>query len=246
MKLITKFKALVFLGLLITISCSEDDNNIPNPTVGSGIKIMPLGDSRIEGARPEFESYRYELWKNLVTNNWEFDFTGPLKDDASYPQFMNMSFDNDHAGVGGFTTRDIINNIQEALTSGTPDVVLIGIGGNDLTGGSTVSNAITNINQIIDILQGSNNNITIFLEQIAPGRSDFMTPEFTALFNEFNSSITGVGDQQTTTTSKVIVVDMATGWKDTYMADEVHYNVEGAKVVADRYYNAITQFIEKQ
>ena len=34
-------------------------------------KILPLGASRVEGARPDFESYRYELWKLLEEGGWE-------------------------------------------------------------------------------------------------------------------------------------------------------------------------------
>ena len=37
---------------------------------------MSLGSSRVEGERPNFESYRYELWKKLIDNNFTFDFIG--------------------------------------------------------------------------------------------------------------------------------------------------------------------------
>ncbi|GAA4274234.1 GDSL-type esterase/lipase family protein [Aquimarina gracilis] len=246
MRVITKFKLVLCIGLLSILSCSSDDTTTPPPSSGNDLKILTLGDSRVQGARPEFESYRYELWKNLVTNEWKFDFIGPLIDEASYPEFMSMSFDKDHAGVGGFTTQDVLENITAALSTGTPDVVLLGIGGNDLLGNASVSNTITNINQIIDLLQSNNSNVTIFLEQIAPGRSNIMTTEVTTTFNEFNSSIANVGTQQTDATSRVIVVNMSTDWTDDYMADDVHYNEAGAKVVADRYYEAISQHIEKQ
>ncbi len=247
MRIIKKFKLLLSIGLLSILSCSSDDTPTTPPTSGGdGLKILTLGDSRVQGARPQYESYRYELWKNLVTNSWKFDFIGPLADQTSYPEFMNMNFDNDHAGVSGFTTQDVLENITGALSTGTPDVVLLGIGGNDLLGNASVSNTIANINQIIDLLQSNNSNVTIFLEQIAPGRSNIMTTEVTTIFSEFNSSIANVGTQQTNTTSKVIVVNMSTDWTDTYMADNVHYNESGAKVVADRYYDAISQHVEKQ
>lgn len=204
--------------------------------------ILPLGDSRVEGFRPEYESYRYELWKNLVDNNWNFDFIGPFMDDATYPTFMGQSFDTDHAGVGGFTTEDVLMNLPETLdNTPTASLVLLGIGGNDLLEGSSVSQAIQNINDIIDLLQADNNMVTIFLEQIAPARSDLMTPQFTALHNQFNNQIANIPNQQTTASSKVIVVDMTPNWSDTYMADDVHYNEQGAKVVADHYFAALEQ-----
>ena len=51
---------LLFSGSLT--SCGDDDDGVANkPPSASLNKIMPLGASRVEGARPEYESYRYEL-----------------------------------------------------------------------------------------------------------------------------------------------------------------------------------------
>ncbi|MEM9487524.1 MAG: GDSL-type esterase/lipase family protein [Myxococcota bacterium] len=242
---------LLTLTLVLSVllgACGDDggDDSIDPADAGgsvdpnfTGLTILPTGDSRVEGARPNFESYRYELWKLLVANEWDFDLVGPLTDEASYPEFMGAAFDTDHAGVGGFTTTDILDSIDEF---GSPDVMLLGIGGNDLLGGVTPTQAITNIEQIIDTMQGRNSAITIFLEQIAPGRSDFMTPESIALFNEFNSSVANLaagGD------ARVIIVDMTPDWTDEYMADEVHYSEAGAKVVAERYYAAMDAALDR-
>ena len=57
------------------------------------------------------------------------------------------------------------------------------IGDNDLLGdGRSPQATLENINEIIDALQMKNDSVVIFLEQIAPGRSDIMTSEFTSLF----------------------------------------------------------------
>ena len=240
--------SLIIFSLLLTFSllcCHTDDDSSPPSIRNEGIKVLALGDSRVEGSRPDFESYRYEFWKNMTADNWLFDFIGPLKDLASYPQFMNSDFDFDHAGVGGFTTKDVLDNLSTTISTDTPDVVLLGIGGNDLLENVTVSVAIANINQIIDRLQAENNKITIFLEQIALGRSDIMIPQNITLFNSFNEAIILVGVEQTTADSKIVIVDMAINWSDTYMADDVHYNESGAKEVADRYFLAFTEYITR-
>ena len=80
------------------------------------------------------------------------------------------------------------------------------------------------------------------MEQIAPARSDFMTPTLTQTLDQFNAQIITVAQSQTTPTSKIIVVNMAEDWSDTYMSDFVHYNEAGAKVVADRYFAALKAF----
>jgi hypothetical protein len=55
----------------------------------------------VEGDRPNYESFRYELWKELIENNWTFGFTGTQLDAASYPLFDNLLFDKYHEGRGG-------------------------------------------------------------------------------------------------------------------------------------------------
>ena len=44
-------------------------------------------DSDEEG----YESYRYELWKECVQNNFQIDFIGQQYDDGAYPNFMGVS-----------------------------------------------------------------------------------------------------------------------------------------------------------
>ena len=69
------------ISLMMFNACDKDyDSTTPIPQSTSINKILPLGASRVEGARPEFESFRYELWKDLKENDWTFDFIGTQKD----------------------------------------------------------------------------------------------------------------------------------------------------------------------
>ena len=249
------FPLVIILALLFASSCKEGgeygtlmssntDNNgggdNANTTFPVGGTILPLGDSRVEGAHPTYESYRYELWRNLVDRNWSFDFVGSRTEEGEYPSYNGLDFDTDHEGTGGATTEDIIATLQNILTTeNAPDVVLLGIGGNDLLGGSTATTTINHLNTIIDMLQENNPEVTIFLEQIAPSTSSTMTPERTQLITEYNTRVVETGLQQTNSTSSIITVDMYANWTDNYMADEVHYNEAGAKEVADRYMAAL-------
>lgn len=164
-----KFNTLILL-LLITgfaWSCSKDDDEItitPNNS-SSQFQLMPLGDSRVEGDRPEFESYRYELWKNLLANNWDFDLIGNLKDPASYPTFQGANFDPDHEGIGGDRTDQVLERTRELVAQNSVgNVILLGIGGNDLLEEIEPSTALNNIRTTIDVLQMHNENAMIFLE----------------------------------------------------------------------------------
>ena len=244
-----KFKVnILVFGILfiITNACKKDDESTPKQENISKNKILPLGASRVEGARPQYESFRYELWKDLKENSFEFDLIGTQTDDASYPVFESNSFDNDHEGRGGWTSGEILNELGDWLNqTGPADIVLLSSpGGNDALQGLPYSQAVSNINSIIDILQADNPNVTIIIEQMAPGRSDIMTPELTDFFEQMQLEVVNISTNKTTTSSKVISVDMFTGFNDNLLADDVHYNGAGAEFIANRYFNILKDILE--
>ncbi|MEL6124645.1 MAG: hypothetical protein AAFR14_13100 [Bacteroidota bacterium] len=110
----------------------------------------------------------------------------------------------------------------------------------------TIDEALANVNRIIDILQERNPNVTILIEELAPGMSRIMTPTLSALFERMQVEIPALTNQQTTATSRIIAVDMHTGFSDALLADDVHYNVAGAKFIAERYYEALQDVLITQ
>lgn len=245
-----KFKLiLLVLGISLVIfnACDKDDNINPKPQSNSINKIFPLGASRVEGARPEYESFRFELWKDLIDGGWTFDYIGTQSDNASYPPFDNETFDIDHEGRGGWTSGQILDGLNGWLTeAGTPDIVLFSSpAGNDALEGLPYEDAVENINNIIDIIQAKNPNVTIIIEQMAPGRSDIMTSELTSFFDQIQQEVLTIASNQSTSTSQVIAVDMFTSFNDSLLADDVHYNEAGAEFIADRYYNVLENILEE-
>ena len=189
-----------------------------------------------------YESYRYELWKICISNNYNIDFVGMQYDDGNYPDFNGFSFDRDHEGIGGIETEGVLDNIDEVLQQVNDfNIVLLCIGGNDLLNGiDDPQTAIDNIHLIIDAIQNAHPDVTIFIEKIAPGNNEIMTPEFQLKLDEFNQLIAALAPIQTNANSDVIVVDMYTGFTENLLADDVHYNQEGALFIAERYFNAIS------
>ena len=236
---------MVIVGLIFfSKACSKDDDSVSGnmtiPPSTSANKILPLGASRVAGARPEYESYRYELWKLLVDSGYEFDFIGTETDNASYPDFNGLSFDRDHEGRGGITSSGILAELDIWLTDlGTvPDIVLFSSpGGND--GIDQYQQSLSNINAIIDLLQQRNPNVTIYLELPAPPMSSEQSPEFLAFYQQALLDIALIAEQQTNTASNVLTVDMATGFTDNFLADDVHYNTQGAVFIAQQYFEAL-------
>lgn len=245
MKLI--IRNLTFLIALLTFSaCSTDEETPPKLQSTSINKILNLGASRVEGARPEYESYRYELWKDLKANDWTFDFIGTQTDNASYPEFNSERFDKDHEGRGGWTSGEILANLDQWLSeTGAPDIVIFSSpGGNDALNGLSYTKAVSNINAIINLLQANNENITILIEQMAPGHSTIMTPELTTFFNQMQAEILNIASNKSTPSSQIVAIDMFTGFNDSYLSDDVHYNSAGAEFIAERYYNVLENLLD--
>ena len=194
-----------------------------------------------------YESYRYELWKKCIQNNYQIDFVGQQYDDGTYPNFMGASFDRDHEGIGGIESEGVLNNIEEVmLQSNQLDVVLMCIGGNDLLGGDDPQTVIDNIGLIIEEIQNRFPNIIIFLEQIAPGNNEIMTNDFTQKLSEFNDLIYNTASTYSNQNSSVIAVDMSTNFTEDLLADDVHYNQDGAVFIAEQYYSSISTVFNSQ
>jgi hypothetical protein len=242
----TKRVFIIGLSFLLLNACKKNDNTSSKPQSKSINKILPLGASRIQGSRPDFESYRYELWKDLIENNWTFDFIGTQTDKSSYPTFNNMDFDLDHEGRSAWTSGQILNGLDDWLSqTGPPDFVLFSSpGGNDILYGLDYNQTVLNINAIIDILQLNNPNVTIMIEQPALGRSDFMTTEYTISFKQLQQDVLTIAINQTTANSQIIAIDMFTGFTDSLLADEIHYNESGAKFIAARYYTELENVLK--
>ena len=96
---------LVIFCTCLLLGCQSDEldqgNASDEDTIDIPNKIMPLGASRVQGFSPWFESYRYELWKDLIDGGWEFDYIGTETETGSYPNYEGLAFDPDHQGHGG-------------------------------------------------------------------------------------------------------------------------------------------------
>lgn len=235
----------ILISLILNSCSSRNDNTLDLNNYAH--KIMPLGASRVEGRRPEYDSFRYELWKKLKEEDFKFDFIGTQTDSAFYPSFNNSNFDINHEGQSGWTSKQILDNISLKINqTALPDIVLFSSpGGNDAILNLPYNNTTANINGIIDTLQKKNPNILIIIEQLAPLKTDFMSQQYITYFKRLQQDVLVIANNKTTTNSKVIGVDMFSSFKDSYLADGVHYNNDGAKFIANKYYGILKHYLNK-
>jgi lysophospholipase L1-like esterase len=224
----------------VCISCEKN-----NQSKTASNKILPLGASRVQGDPPNYHSYRYKLWKKLVENGWSVDFVGSQIDPKSYALVDNEEFDPNHEGHIGYTSGQILEELDDWMaTVDTPNIVLFSSpGGNDALDFLPYEDAVDNIVAIVQKLQVYNPNVTVVIEEMAPGNAIAMLvlgDYFTRIQNDMDSLVNYLN----TPTSNVVSIDMATGFDDDLLADPVHYNQQGASFISARYYDLIITLMQ--
>jgi lysophospholipase L1-like esterase len=129
-------------------------------------------------------------------------------------------------------------------TVDTPNIVLFSSpGGNDALDFLPYEDAVDNIVAIVQKLQVYNPNVTVVIEEMAPGNAIAMLvlgDYFTRIQNDMDSLVNYLN----TPTSNVVSIDMATGFDDDLLADPVHYNQQGASFISARYYDLLITLMQ--
>jgi hypothetical protein len=199
-------------------------------SAGEPLRIMPLGDSITE-ARGGSASYRYWLQKHLQGARIRFDFVGSRHGVyGGAPRFAD--FDQDHEGHWGWTTGQVLEQIDTWAASARPDVALVHLGTNDVVRDPAV--VPKNLAGIITSLRKANPRVAVLLARLIPIRG------FAAKLGPVEESIERVAREQTTPDSPVVVVRQDEGFDvdaDTY--DGIHPNESGERKMAKRWFEAI-------
>ncbi len=224
-----------------------------------------LGDSITQGALVgNHQSYRYELWKQLIdggdafdlvgsqSNSYNFSNTSDTVSTSTYPDYLGHSFDTDHEGHWGWRATDVLGTTSPSLASGsgtgnlsnwladyTADTALILIGVNDvkISVGASVSDTKANVQTLIGNLKADNPAVDVFLGSVLPSASSFADQSILQALNLEYQNI-AVSDPAVT------YVDLWTDFSvGSHLYDGVHPNVAGERLVASRFYNAMTTAI---
>jgi lysophospholipase L1-like esterase len=229
----------LFISIIILLGCNKEEIEVSN-----AIKILPLGASRVEGNPPNHHSYRFYLWKLLIESDLTIDLVGNQEDKYDYPVILGQSFDRDHEGHSGATSEDLLYIIKQSpnLLEESDIVLLSSPGGNDLLQSLPIAEAVKNINEIVDLILEANPNVKIVIEKMAPGHSNMMTPQMKSnlklLHIELEVLVSNYNPDQ------VFWLDLALNFSDDLLADEVHYNLDGAAFVAEKYFEILENLVE--
>ena len=231
--------------------------------------VLQLGDSITEGSTLS-RSYRYELWKDLIDNQIAFEPVGtetesyhlnnPEFDDPEFPDYLGNEFVNQHEGHWGWTSSQVRKELPSWLPQYDADVALIHLGTNDLrlyalaapslTDAQIVAGPVSELNQIVTLLQEDNPHVTIYIAEILPYYKttvdEPVREHINSLIVQYNQAISETVASWSTETSQVMSVDQ---WSDPnnaeqpapeeYFFDGVHPSPLGEVTIADRWLSAI-------
>ncbi len=223
--------------------------------------ILALGNSITNGTN-KFNSYRRDLWQLLHSANYNFDFIGSWNKHHIGGDVPDPDFDMDHDGHSGWTAQDILSppdwdkqrgNLTTWIETYTPDIVLVELGTNDVFQCVPAKDAMHSISEIINILRNKNPHVKIFLAQIPPLGAQWADKKlcgtdtaYSKSIDIFNKQIVKLAAEKNTNVSKVITVDLFTGVHPaTDMYDDIHPNDTGEKDMAERWFKAISKYLQK-
>lgn len=221
-------------------------------TGGAGpIRIMPLGDGITAGT-----CMRAFLWKELTDNAYPaFDFVGTrTAGDTCAP----TEYDKNHEGHSGYRVTDLLSATSLHTDSGgdpytgssadlaawfdgrPADIVLMVFGSNDLLStSSTAADTQSAYSAILAKLRSVNAHVTLLVGLLPPMSTSKCGTTCATRLSEVNAAIPGWAAAANTTDSRVIVVDLNTGFDVTNTTDGIKPNDVGAQFLADRWYSAI-------
>jgi len=139
MKLRGRFLMLAGIGLSATISMTGCGSEPQQDTLPAGSTVVALGDSL---------TYGYGA-----------------NDETAYPTVLAelSKWNVVNAGVNGDTSADVLTRVNE-ITEQNPDLVLLGVGGNDVLQRISPDTTRANIIATIDTLQSNNIDVVLIAE----------------------------------------------------------------------------------
>ncbi len=160
--MVTMKKLLISCLLLLII--------IPNVVMASAniVKIMILGDSLSTSYGMPIEAG----WVNLLDQRLQ-----EQSSQATNYQLINVS-------ISGETTFGARRHIERALENHSPDIVMLGLGGNDGLQGASVKSIIVNLQAIIESCQQNNARVLLLGMQIPPNYGISYAQKFRDIYTQ--------------------------------------------------------------
>ena len=217
--------------------------------VGDSIRIMPTGDSDVEGASG-LVSFRYDLWFLLSDAGYDVDFvgrfggTGGGVDTSLYPRYQEM--DTNHESRARTGSNDLASSATLLAGANRPDVILT-MTSYDICplGSGAPAAARRNLRDFINKSRAVDPEIHFLLGQSYDWILDACHPDAPEIIPQYNAQIAELADEMDTAQSRVLAVDHYTGFdRDSMFSLQArHANRAGEMFMAQNWFDALEQVI---
>jgi len=232
----------VVCGFLLLSCLALLSRNLPHPQIlliranGTGIKIMPLGDSITYGQDSSTGGgYRLQLWNDLRARGFPIDFVGSL-------QTGPASFDRENEGHPGWTINQIAAAIVSWLMIYRPSIILLHIGTNDFVKNDDPTQAPARLRQLLNLITTTLPGATVIVAQILPlPRSARLNAEVVA----YNATIPRMVQADVAQGKHVQYVDMYHAVPPSMLPDQIHPNDAGYALMAKVWLHALLPLLRR-
>lgn len=200
----------------------------------AGLTIMPLGDSITSGA-VDIGGYRGPLWNSLVSEGATVDYVGSQNSGPT-------NFDTDNEGHPGWRIDQISASIIGWLNTYHPQIILLHIGTNDILQSYNVASMPTRLSSLIDQITSTDPTATLIVAQITPLANSTQNAEVVT----YNNTIPGIVQARSSQGKHVQYVDMYDAVPVSDLADGIHPNDTGYRLMANVWNNALQPLIPQQ
>ncbi|WP_243742558.1 GDSL-type esterase/lipase family protein [Actinorugispora endophytica] len=216
---------------------------------GGTVRIMVAGDSFVQGSSGDF-TWRYRLWEHLTGSAApDVDFVGPRADlfdvgtgEYGDDRYAVADFDTDHAGVWGSTTGNVAERIGAETVGAEPHYLLLMVGANDIVGGSTASEALEGVRDIVTAARVARGDVRVVLGELPPMWGTDHDQEVNTVIGEYNAGLPVLAGQLTGAESPVVVARSAADYApadDNW--DTTHPNARGEVKIAAAFADALAE-----
>ncbi|MCU0796277.1 MAG: alpha/beta hydrolase fold domain-containing protein [Akkermansiaceae bacterium] len=192
-------------------------------------RIMAVGDSITEGGTT-FENYRFPLWEKLFAAGYTVEFVGSK---ASKTRIGPLR----HEGYSGKNAEFLAETLKKKFPAHPADILLIHAGHNHEAKSKPIPGIIAAHEAMIRTARKTRPGVNILVAQVILSGK---LPKY-AYLADLNKALAAMVGKLDTPKSRVILVDMASGfdWRVDTIQDHVHPNAQGAAKMADRWFDAL-------
>ncbi|BCD98356.1 malectin domain-containing carbohydrate-binding protein [Marinagarivorans cellulosilyticus] len=220
---------------------SSDGGQFVEPVIDSSAvcpasepcRILPFGDSITDGVPATGAGgYRAPLFELAVNAGKSITFVGGNQNGPA--TIAGQPFPQNHQGHSGWTVAQINDLIPSPAFDGSPHIVLLHIGTNDMWNGP---NGLEGRLESLDDILNEAPNALVAVASIIPWQ------DHAARIASYNQAIPGIVQAQVDAGFKVIFVDQFQGFPSQELADGIHPNAAGYERMGQKWFDAIESYL---